>query len=186
MEILEFLSNKTELSDEIRMLFQAEIKMESYKKGQHITTPGNYNRNIFFLESGLARIYYTKDEKTITHIFIDQNQMFCNIEVIYYNEISHYGIECIEDCVVSTMNYERVFELAKSYPIIDEITRNILIESLHRLSNRLRSMQLQTAEERYNQLLTNYPEILQRAPLGHIASFLGISQPTLSVIRGKK
>ena len=61
--------------------------------------------------------------------------------------------------------------------------RMLLISFLKNLSDRLYAIKFQTAQERYELLLKNYPQILLRVPLGHVASFLGITQQTLSVIR---
>jgi len=186
MEILKFLTQRIDLDNDVIQIIQSEFVNHEFKKGEHILLPGNQNRRVYFIEKGLTRMYYCKEEKVITHMFFNQDQIFTNVEVIYYNEISPYGLECIEDCTLTSVSYDRIIGLAKTYPIIDELSRNILLETLYKLSNRLRSMQFKTAEERYNELLQQHPEILLRAPLGHIASYLGISQPTLSVIRSKK
>ena len=61
----------------------------------------------------------------------------------------------------------------------------MLFEALLNVSNRLTAIQFQTAEQRYNNLLETYPNILQRASLYNISTYLGITQQTLSVIRAK-
>ena len=61
--------------------------------------------------------------------------------------------------------------------------RLLLVSAIKSLTERLYLVKFQTAQERYQWLLNNYPQILLRAPLGHIASLLGITQQTLSVIR---
>ncbi len=185
MHIIDFLQLNNNLPSDIIALFQSEVQNQTLKKGTQIIETGSRNKNVYFIEEGLTRMYYLKEDKSITHLFSDQHQLFTNIEVIYYDEPSYYNIECLEDCQLNIMNYDRIIELAQTHPILDQITRNLLFESLYRLSNRIRSIQFQSAEDRYKDLLNNYPEILQRTSLGHIASYLGISQSTLSVIRGK-
>jgi hypothetical protein len=69
---------------------------------------------------------------------------------------------------------------------MERFVRMIFINTLKLTSDRLYSLQFQTAEDRYKFMMQEHPNIILRAPLGHIASYLGITQQTLSVIRGKK
>ena len=64
--------------------------------------------------------------------------------------------------------------------------RSLLIDTLKTFSDRLYAIQFQSAQERYNTLLAQYPTLLQQVSLGHIASYLGITQQTLSVIRAQR
>ncbi|HEY8365928.1 MAG TPA: Crp/Fnr family transcriptional regulator, partial [Bacteroidia bacterium] len=71
-------------------------------------------------------------------------------------------------------------------PALQKLAQSIYIDVISRFSNRLYAMQFQTAKERYDSLMELHPDIILRAPLGHIASYLGITQQTLSVIRAEK
>lgn len=64
--------------------------------------------------------------------------------------------------------------------------RFLLISAIKNLTDKLYAIKFQTAQERYQLLLENYPQIILRVSLGHIASLLGITQQTLSVIRAGK
>jgi hypothetical protein len=66
------------------------------------------------------------------------------------------------------------------------LLRLLLINVLYSVSGKLYSIQFQTALERYKSLIESHPDILLRAPLGHVASYLGITQQTLSVIRSER
>ena len=69
---------------------------------------------------------------------------------------------------------------------MEKFVRQLLVEILHTVAGKLYSIQFQTAQDRYKNLIDTYPDVLLRAPLGHIASYLGITQQTLSVIRSGK
>ncbi|VTP98274.1 Uncharacterised protein [Sphingobacterium daejeonense] len=77
-------------------------------------------------------------------------------------------------------------ELAKTDITMNKIIQSVLLDSLINFSNRFYNTQFETAHERYNALIEENPELFQNASLGNIASYLGISQQTLSVIRGMK
>ncbi|MDR2920865.1 MAG: hypothetical protein LBV72_16070 [Tannerella sp.] len=76
-------------------------------------------------------------------------------------------------------------ELYRKYSEINTIGRKIVEDYCKILDQRIFTMQTMSAEKRYNDLIQNYPEVIKRAPLGYIASFLGISQETLSRVRRK-
>ena len=69
---------------------------------------------------------------------------------------------------------------------MEKFIRLLLVNVLHTIAEKLYAIQFQTAQDRYKKLLDTQPDILLRAPLGHIASYLGITQQTLSVIRSGK
>lgn len=186
IDLIAFLKEFIQLDEELIRILSEELKSQEFKKGDHIYLPDNRNQLVYFLESGLTRMYYNKEDKSITHFFFEEGQFFLSLESVLYDKSSPYGMECLENCRVIYMKYDTLTKLTQHFPQLEVIMRNVILDSLYNLSNRLKSMQFQTAEERYNELITNYPSILQRASLGYIASYLGISQPTLSVIRSKK
>ena len=186
MKLLQFVKNQTQLDDKLLLILEKEVKTQTFKKGEHIYLPDNHNQMVYFLEEGLTRMYYNKEDKSITHFFFTEGTFFLSLESVIYGKNCPYGMECLENCKVTYMHYNQLLEITKHHPELEVIMRNVILESLYNLSNRLKSIQFQTAEERYNELITNQPSIIQRVNLGHIASYLGISQPTLSVIRAKK
>ena len=95
-------------------------------------------------------------------------------------------MEALETCSVRVAEFVQVEAIINNYPELERFMRMLLISFLKNLSDRLYAIKFQTAQERYELLLKNYPQILLRVPLGHVASFLGITQQTLSVIRAGK
>jgi CRP-like cAMP-binding protein len=91
----------------------------------------------------------------------------------------------LEDCELIQIPYSHLQQLYNDFPETERIGR-ILTENYYvKLEGRLMSLQFTSAKERYELLMTNNPSIIQRAPLGYIASYLGITQETLSRIRAK-
>ena len=105
---------------------------------------------------------------------------------IYFHQSNHFSLEALETCRVRVAEFVQVEAIINNYPELERFMRMLLISFLKNLSDRLYAIKFQTAQERYELLLKNYPQILLRVPLGHVASFLGITQQTLSVIRAGK
>ena len=95
-------------------------------------------------------------------------------------------MEVLEPSKVRVAEFAQVEAVINNYPKLERFMRMLLISFLKNLSDTLYAIKFQTAQECYELLLKNYPQILLRVPLGHVASFLGITQQTLSVIRAGK
>ncbi len=136
-----------------------------------------------FIEKGLIRLYYEKEEKDITFLFLDENSFSQTIDSIFFNLPNQYSWQVLEDTSIRIVNYHDIENLFEKSPQLERFARMVMLGVVKTLSDKLFSLQFQTAEQRYKNILENNPTILLRAPLGHIASYLGITQQTLSVIR---
>jgi CRP-like cAMP-binding protein len=186
MEVLDYIKSKIPVQPQHYDVIQHAFRQESHKKGTILLKPDNRSQKIIFVESGLLRMYYLKDDKIITFLFLAEDALVFPLESVFYNKSDPYGWEVIKDCTVSVAHLPDFYVLIEKIPHFE---RFILFESfkvLKQLSDKLYGIQMLTAEERYQNLLENHPAILQNAPLGDIASYLGISQQHLSVIRAKK
>ena len=100
-----------------------------------------------------------------------------------------YVVEAMANLIpkpgISFIPFQQIYELTKTNIVVNQIIQKTLLDSLINFSNRFYNTQFQTASERYQLLLAENPALFQNASLGHIASYLGISQQTLSVIRGQ-
>jgi len=95
------------------------------------------------------------------------------------------GQEVLEDSMLRTIHLKDLNLLRSKIEALKDLAFIAAVEVMNQLSDRLFSIQFQSAEERYKSIINNHPNILLRVPLGHIASYLGITQQTLSVIRAK-
>ena len=184
MDIGSFLQQYTQ-DPEILEELTSNFTRKKYPKGTVLIEPFNNSKKIFFFEEGLSRIFYLKEGKDITHAFFKENQFYNSIESTFLGKHSPYGLELIENSKVATINYEKLEELKEKFPILEKIQNLLMVNALHYFSERLYAVQFQSAQDRYKIMMQNYPDILLRASLGHIASYLGITQQTLSVIRSK-
>jgi CRP-like cAMP-binding protein len=184
--LLEYLNEHVRLSEEESDKLDTIFRYEYVKKGDILFRPEGFSQKIIFIEKGLIRTYYLKDGKDITYLFLSENAFLTPVECVFYNKPAPYGWEALENCEIRIAQY-RDFELFFSQvPGMEKFIRQVLINVLHTVAGKLYSIQFQTALERYRSLIESHPNILLRTPLGHVASYLGITQQTLSVIRSAK
>lgn len=153
------------------------------KKNQNLQPIGVTCRTIYFVQSGLARIYYYKDGNEITEYFAFENDIIIRAESLFTGKPSKKAIQAVEETIFIGIPSAQLFELYDSFPDIERLFRKIIESAYVDTVNRIESIQFHTAEERYTQLLSENPAMIQRIPLKHIASYLGITQVSLSRIR---
>jgi CRP-like cAMP-binding protein len=156
----------------------------SIKKNELLQPIGQTCKTIYFLKSGIARIFYYKDGVDITESFAFENNIVARVESLFTGIPSKKGIQILEDAKIISINATSLFKLYDSHPNIERLFRLIFEKAYVDTINRIESIQFHSADERYNQLLqeTDYLKII---PLKYIASYLGITQVSLSRIRAK-
>lgn len=185
MTVLEHFKSLYAIDDDLMLLFSQIIETKEFYKNDIIFEPDSYLKYIYFIESGLTRIFYYKNGRDITHSFFGANSFSTGIESVFYQKPSLFGFQALTPCKISFIPFQPIYEISKTNIIVNQIIQKVLLGSVINYSNRFYNTQFQTALERYQLLLTENPELFQHASLGHIASYLGISQQTLSVIRGQ-
>jgi CRP-like cAMP-binding protein len=154
------------------------------KKGRDLQSIGQTCRTIYFLEKGAARIYYFKDGTDVTEYFAFESSLIARVESLFTGKPSRKGIQILEDSDIIAINAIALSGLYNPFPEIERLMRKITEAGYVETVNRLESLQFHSAEERYNSLVQEHPEIVQRVPQKLIASYLGITPVSLSRIRG--
>ena len=158
---------------------------EHFVKGKDVQPIGHTCKTIYFVISGLVRIYYFKNDIDITESFEFENAFVARAESLFSGKPSRKAIQAIEDTTLVAIDSNKLFALFDKHPSLERWFRKIIETSYVNTVNRLESLQFNTAEERYHHLLKEHPEVLQRVPLKFIASYLGITPVSLSRIRGQ-
>lgn len=186
MHLLELISQHLKIDEHIEHFFREETETKTYSKGEILTHQNSYSQKVFFMEKGLARVFYYENGKDITTNFYPEGRVFGNIDTIFTQKPTQYNIETLEESTITFCNYEKLNQLCEVSLPAANFSRYLLGNLMTQLITRLASLQHTTATERYAQLLSENPNIILRAPLGMVASYLGISQETLSRIRSKE
>jgi CRP-like cAMP-binding protein len=145
---------------------------------------GVVSNEYLFLEEGFMRSFaYDLNGADITTGFHTKHNVVFEVSSFFNRTVSRENIQALTDCKGWCISYEHLNMLFHTIPDFREFGRSILVRGFSALKTRMLSMITETAEERYANLLKTQPEIFQHAPLKHIATFLGITDTSLSRIR---
>lgn len=158
----------------------------SFPKGKHVQEIGHTCKTVYFVKKGVVRIYYFKDAIDITESFEFENAFVARAESLFTGKPSRKAIQAIEDTTLIAVDSNKLFKLFDLHPDLERLFRKIIETSYVNTVNRIESLQFNTAEERYRSLIKDAPDVLKRIPLKYVASYLGITQVSLSRIRGVK
>ena len=154
-------------------------------KNEFLVTESKVCKHLYFLEHGAIRGYYLLDGKEITHWFGFENDFVTSFHSFITEQPAIENIQLLEGCVLWSISKKKLTSLFNHYHEIERLVRIAYEKYYLRLEERFVNAQFKTAAELYENLLKRTPHILERVPLGMIASYLGISQETLSRIRSR-
>ncbi|MHA7059503.1 Crp/Fnr family transcriptional regulator [Aquimarina sp. M1] len=173
-----------------------EIKAEEIANAFHFTKikknslflkENKVSDDYFYLQKGLMRVFlYDLDGNEITTDIFTENNIVFEVTSFFNRVTSETNIQAITDCKGYRISYKELNKLFHDKPAFRDFGRAILVKEFIASKKRNYAMINQTAEQRYQHLLTSKPEILKHVPLKHIASYLGVTDSTLSRIRKKK
>lgn len=172
------------LSDDLKNAIVKESEIIQVKKKTRLLNAGEKSNTIYFINSGAARVFYLDQEGTeITSWFLFENELLISVYSFFTGLPGFEYLETLEDCTLVTLKREKLNKLYEQYLEFNFIGRKLTEYYYIRNEKQANDLRMLTAKQRYEQLITNNPKLLNRVSLGHIASYLGISQETLSRIR---
>ncbi|MBP3669524.1 MAG: Crp/Fnr family transcriptional regulator [Bacteroidaceae bacterium] len=164
-------------------LFADIIQQKKYPKGAIILAEGEVCNNLLFIEHGLLRQHYVKHGKDMTeHIAYEGGVVLC-IESYFHRIPTQLMIESLESCVVWEIPHDIIEELSETNCDISYLYRCFIENSLILSQVKADILRFESAKEKYLKLMQLYPEIVKRAPLMYIASYLQMTLETLSRVR---
>ena len=153
------------------------------QKGELLLPEGQVSRNIVLVGKGMLRQFYYKNGKDLTEHFSAEGSTVICIESTLKAEPTRLMIEALEDSTVYLLPYDRLMLLTEVSWEVNMFYRKIIEHSLIESQIKADSWRFESARERYNRLLESHPEVIQRAPLTYIASYLLMTPETLSRVR---
>ncbi|MDD3037957.1 Crp/Fnr family transcriptional regulator [Bacteroides sp.] len=172
-----------EMSTEGRREIEKILIREEYPKGVIALNEGVTANEIVFVGKGMLRQYYYKNGKDVTEHFSYEGCILMCIESFLKRIPTRLMVETLEPVVIYLFPYDEIQRLTKENWEINMFYRKILEYSLIVSQIKADSWRFETARERYNLLLEKHPEIIKRAPLANIASYLLMTPETLSRVR---
>ncbi len=154
-----------------------------YKKGETIVAIGDVCEYIYYLDQGLIRQYYYKNEKEVTEYICVDHHIFMCIESLFNEEPSRQQVEALETSIIYGLPKDKLEEISLHNVNIQMMYRKILEESLIISQKRADLLRFENAQNRYERLCRQEPQVVLRAPLLHIANYLQMTPETLSRVR---
>ena len=168
--------------DELDIL-ESVLVLRKYTKGQMILSEGDICREILYIDIGLVRQFYKKNDRIVTeHLGVDGGIVMC-IESLFREEPTKLQIEALENSICYALPKKRLEEVALHNVNIQILYRKILEESLILSQVHADLVRFETAQNRYKRMCKLMPKVVQRAPLNYIANYLQMTPETLSRVR---
>jgi len=183
MSLIDEISKLNKLSAEAITFIDSKIEHLKIKKGTQLLRNGENCNYFYFVNKGILRSYYFQEDKEITNWFALENDFATSIYSFISRNQAYECIEALEDTELEMLSNSSLQEIYNTFPETERTGRLIIENYYINLEERVVSIQFKTAKERYDRLISRYPQIILRAPMGTIASYLGITQETLSRIR---
>jgi CRP-like cAMP-binding protein len=183
MQINELLDTIYPISNNSKKLLQTLILEIKVAKGSILFDQSKVEHKIYLIKKGSVRAYTNTLKDEVTFWFGFEGDTILSMNSYVNNQKSYETIETLEDCIlyeISTIKLKHLFDTEID---IANWGRKLMENEVIKAENRLIALQCQTATERYLDLIKNHPYILKRVSLGYIASYLGITQVSLSRIR---
>ena len=169
--------------EELIEIFQAHEKVV-FQKGDLILEEGKTANEYYILEKGLARSFVTdfNGNDVTTHFFVE-NEIVIEVSSLFQRIPTQENIVCITDCELLKIDFDTFQELYHKIQNLSEWGRAWMSQELFAYKQRSVEMFTLSATKRYLNLLEQKPQVVQFAPLKQIASYLGITDTSLSRIR---
>ncbi len=183
MEIKEIINRRHILPEDSLALLCRSMELVHYPKGHHVLEIGKIERDIYFISKGIVRAFTLVDGKEVTFWVGKEGATIVSMMGYVKNEPGYETMELMEDSELYVIKRAKLQQLYNEDIHIANWGRRFAETELLDAEVRVITLLLSTATERYRDLLDNQSDLLQRLPLGCIASYLGITQVSLSRIR---
>lgn len=172
-----------EMSESAQRMIESLVVRREVKKGEQLVVEGQICKNIILVGQGMIRQYYFKNKKDVTEHFSYEGCVVICLESTLKQEPTHLLAEALEDSIVYYLPYQDLLKATETSWELNIFYRKLLEYSLITSQKKADGWRFETARERYERLWREHPEIIKRAPLAHIASYLLMSPETLSRVR---
>jgi CRP-like cAMP-binding protein len=174
------------LSERLKSELEKRLKHIVFKKGETVLNANRVCTESYFINKGILRTYFLKDGKEISEYFCGIDEWVNSPKSFMQRKKDIYYIDAIENTEAYVINVNDLVYLFDNFPEMERYARLSMGSVFGHLMERITSMRFTSAKERYNHFQRTYSDIYHRIPLGMVASYLGITQETLSRIRAEK
>lgn len=161
------------------------FRQVNLKKGEYLLKIGQYTTELCFVKEGLLRqfAYNESGSKEITQWIATQDSFTTDLSSFVFRTPSRWNIQALTNCQLYTISKEKYDSISEIVPNWAELDRLFMAKCFTTLENRIFKQLSMSAEEKYQDLLTQNPELFREVPLQYLASMLGMTPETLSRVR---
>ena len=185
-EIFQHFEKYIKLSNALKTELATRVVFKVFKKSEIVHNADTICKKSYFIQKGLMRTYFIKDGKEITEYVSAENEWVNSPRSFMQQQLDIYYIDTLERTDCFCLNVKDLVFLFDNFPEMERYARLSMGTVFGHYLERITSMRFTTAKEKYNHFIKTYNDIYHRIPLGMIASYLGITQETLSRIRAEK
>lgn len=171
------------LEKETLALLVKQLEKKTLSKGSILFSPERKYNYLTFIESGIVRAYTNQEDREITFWFGQEGDVIFPYRAYLNDIISYETVELLEDCELYTISLQQLRKLFVESIAWATWGRKFAETQMVHLEEKFIDYQFKTAAERHKNLLQYHPELFKRIKLQHLASYLGMSQVSLSRIR---
>lgn len=186
MTIEAILDQIYSLPETSKNLLKEAVVESTFPKGHLLMQADRIEKNIYFIKKGVVRAFSPQKGQEITFWFGEEGETILSMRSYVENKRGYENIELLEECQLYKLKTGDLDNLYNQDIHIANWGRKLAEKELLKIESRIISSELLSAKERYDRLILDTPSLVQRVPLKHIASYLGITQVSLSRIRGTK
>lgn len=187
MGLVSKIATLTHLSPDGAAWLEEHLDERTFKKNQVILREHQVSNYLYYVKKGLLCGYYHQNAREESKEICSWMALEDDLATSYYSFISrkpsYETIESLEATTVQVLSYAKMQELYQLFPETEKAGRMILEEYYSRIEERLYAIRFKTSQERYKTFVETRPKLITRAPLGRVASYLGMTQETLSRVR---
>jgi len=177
------ISNQINIDHKSLESILSSFEIRTYRKGEYLLKSGNICREMAFINAGYLRMYDIAAGKEVTLWIGSKGRFITSLSSFIFETENYWNIQAVTDCTVFVISRTKHFELCKQQPKWLEFDNLLLAHSFALLERSMFSHLHTTAQQRFESLLQEEPELFNHVPLQYIASMLGIAPESLSRLR---
>lgn len=185
-KVIAFLKNLHPVSDSLEAELRNGLRFTRKKKNEFLLFEGEICRYAWYLQKGLVRCYYNRDEREVTTWFLEEDHVIVLFKSLFGQKKSLYNIHALEDCELYGIRIENILHLEDTYPEVAHICTKVGERFSNLKDIRIRATSMLSAKERYRYFEKHFSQLLNRVKLEYIASYLDMDIRTLTRVRKER
>lgn len=185
-DLYHYIKDQIEKNEVVRKRYENLSQELTFPARTTLLEAGKVSQNLFYIRQGCVRLWFNQDGKDITFQFFFEGHSVASIESFLRNSPSLFSIETIEPTTLWVYKKSDVVQLMADMPTLKDELHDLITGRLINYTHLFLSRIKDTPQQRYENLVKEYPEIIKRVPQHYIASYLGITPVSLSRIKKRR